>query len=87
MAWCRFTYTAIRQVVLAIVKTVLAGGSLTKDDAWKITWNTLYDLQVLACPVKYPMIWGWALAFLSRVARSARKSLIALLIKGSWISW
>ena len=45
MAWCRFTYTAIRQVVLAIVKTVLAGGSLTKDDAWKITWNTLYDLQ------------------------------------------
>ena len=46
VAWCRFTYTALRQIALAVVKAVLAGNSLTSSDAWKITWNTLYDLQV-----------------------------------------
>ena len=45
IAWCRFTYTALRQIALAIVKSVLANNQITTSQAWQVAWNTLYDLQ------------------------------------------
>ena len=45
IAWARFTYKCVSQIVLVIAKASLARESITEAGIWQAVWGVLYDLK------------------------------------------